>query len=306
MSFSLLIDQESWGFGGTDSGHQGIKLSWMVISSFSLHLVFFLGLFLLTPRFIPDQFTLQNHHVSLIAPKMLPTMLDAVQKFPSGGIIAPLSKELPAPPSTPPKMLPSVKNAEVNMEIPKSPILEKALPLPPAKFYPPSQEPAIPRQDIAANVPPPLASPSSHKEEKANPPETTVSPLDSQLPEKDGVSATISVGGNAGGASPKRSAFGYPYYLRSIEHKIGTQWAPPPASSVSTKRERAIAVIGFIVKQDGRIDMKSVSIEKSSGNSFFDMAALRAIHNANPLPPLPRGILDDLRVHFSFAVSLDS
>ena len=43
-------------------------------------------------------------------------------------------------------------------------------------------------------------------------------------------------------------------------------------------------------------------VESPSGNFLFDQAALRAVTQANPLPPLPDQFEDEyLGVHFSFA-----
>ncbi|MBI3598520.1 MAG: TonB family protein [Nitrospirae bacterium] len=295
MSFSILLDQKD-----EEKCELPYELSWPIISSLFIHLIFFFGLFLFAPRLAPNHFPLQDYQVSLISPKFL----DMGQKAPSE-VISAASPSISV--STNPTVSPPVKNAEVNMELPK-----KASPPPPTKLHPlaevvpPLQEPVVPKLDTVANIPPPLEAPSLQKEEKIASLEPSVSPSTPITSEQNGVSATISIGENGGATSPNGSGFRYPYYLRSIEHKIGVQWAPPPIAAVADKRERTIAVIGFIVKQDGHIDIQSVLVEKGSGNSFFDTAALRAVYNANPLPPLPRGILDDLRVHFSFAVSLDS
>lgn len=104
-----------------------------------------------------------------------------------------------------------------------------------------------------------------------------------------------------GSAALNASLFKFPYYLRSIENKISGQWAPPPA----LQEEIVGAVVQFSVNRRGRIE--SVEIEKSSGNSQFDQAALRAVYNANPLPPLPEGLTEDpLKVHFSFTLQRGS
>jgi TonB family protein len=45
------------------------------------------------------------------------------------------------------------------------------------------------------------------------------------------------------------------------------------------------AVVHFRVSRDGRID--DLRIVTSSGYSSFDLAGLRAVQSASPLPPLP-------------------
>jgi TonB family protein len=92
--------------------------------------------------------------------------------------------------------------------------------------------------------------------------------------------------------------FKYPYYLHLIQQKIEMHWSPPPIESGSELKE---TVVGFILSSTGKIG--DPAIEKSSGNAFFDQAALRAIYQANPLPPFPQGIRDpSLKVHFSFSL----
>ena len=92
--------------------------------------------------------------------------------------------------------------------------------------------------------------------------------------------------------------FGFPYYLDLIQRKIGRHWAPPPLKSTDGLSE---VVVVFVLYPDGQI--KNIVIEKKSGNAFFDQAALRAVYQANPLPPLPQGIFDkSLKVHFNFSI----
>ncbi|TAK00697.1 MAG: TonB C-terminal domain-containing protein [Candidatus Manganitrophaceae bacterium] len=105
-----------------------------------------------------------------------------------------------------------------------------------------------------------------------------------------------------GTAALNASLFKFPYYLKSIENKISGQWAPPPSL---LQEEIVGAIVQFNVTRRGLIE--SVEIEKSSGNTQFDQAALRAVYNASPLPPLPEGLTDDpLKVHFSFTVQRGS
>ena len=43
----------------------------------------------------------------------------------------------------------------------------------------------------------------------------------------------------------------------------------------------------FVIERDGRIH--DAAVEAESGNGTFDRAALRAVLEASPLPPLPFG-----------------
>ena len=64
--------------------------------------------------------------------------------------------------------------------------------------------------------------------------------------------------------------------------QIRSSWVVPEGvtSSVSL-----ITVVGIKVAPDGQI--MEFRVEKSSGNTYYDQSAVRAIRKANPLPPLP-------------------
>src|SRR6267378_4176531 len=85
--------------------------------------------------------------------------------------------------------------------------------------------------------------------------------------------------------------FRFAYYLAALRNKIGSRWVPPQGVSGPVK-----AVLYFRIGRDGQVSMSEV--ETSSGSSFFDQTALRALLSATPLPPLPAGYTDPyLGVH---------
>lgn len=89
--------------------------------------------------------------------------------------------------------------------------------------------------------------------------------------------------------------FPFAYYLTTMKRKIAALWRVP-----GTTPESKYCTVYFRVGRDGGIH--SPSVETSSGSVVFDQAALRAVVQSNPLPPLPEGYTDDyLGVHFSFA-----
>ena len=91
-------------------------------------------------------------------------------------------------------------------------------------------------------------------------------------------------------------SFKFPFYLKLIQGKIGSEWSPPSLGRTFNLKE---VVVSFTLTSSGRI--QGVEVKKSSGNAYFDQAALRAIYSASPLPPLPKGFSEpNLRVHFSF------
>lgn len=90
--------------------------------------------------------------------------------------------------------------------------------------------------------------------------------------------------------------FPFAYYLMTIRRKVAGTWNVPQSSAGGELQCR----VHFRIARDGQI--VSPEIELSSGVFLFDQAALRAVIEASPMPPLPdeyRG--DNLGVHFSFA-----
>lgn len=76
-------------------------------------------------------------------------------------------------------------------------------------------------------------------------------------------------------------SFTYGYYLDQMLAQIQREWVRPPLGS------GVEALVSFRIQRDGRVT--ELRIERSSGYSSFDLAGLRAIQAAAPLPPLPRG-----------------
>lgn len=84
--------------------------------------------------------------------------------------------------------------------------------------------------------------------------------------------------------------FTYAYYLDRLLSLIDAQWARPAMGS------GVKATIFFRIGRDGK--MSDLQVEQSSGYNSFDLAALRAVQNAAPFPPLPRAYKhEDLGVH---------
>ncbi|MEX2145427.1 MAG: energy transducer TonB [Candidatus Rokuibacteriota bacterium] len=140
---------------------------------------------------------------------------------------------------------------------------DKELPtVPSAPSTKPAPEPAAPpRPQAAAAPPPPLGRPSG-----------------SAL--------------GSGAVTLNVSDFPFAWYTRVIVNKVTDGWA---ARALEGRQPVAVFEIG----RDGQVS--KLSIEKSSGNPYYDQAALRAITSANPFPPLPPDFKEPvLRVHMGF------
>lgn len=183
----------------------------------------------------------------------------------------------PAPPAPPAPIVPPPKPAPHKpkpVAKPKitPPIRHKAdAPLPPLKPKP---------------QPPPESTP---KPEVPQPPPTPTPPVE-QAPAPLQPSLMV---------QPKIDApeFDCSLYCGVLEGKLEGQWTPPSISA----REPVQAVVVFTINRDGSVS--NVVLETSSGNFYFDQAAMRAVLLAAPLPPLPHTLSSStLRVHAPFTL----
>lgn len=72
-----------------------------------------------------------------------------------------------------------------------------------------------------------------------------------------------------------------PYWAR-VQAVISNHWEPPP---IDVSGQTYSVTIKFRLQRDGTI--KGVTIQKSSGNSYYDMAGQRAVLRPRQLPPFP-------------------
>lgn len=100
-----------------------------------------------------------------------------------------------------------------------------------------------------------------------------------------------------GNISLDAAEFPYEWYLNGIKSKIEGKWSTFDAALLSGEIKRV--VIKFKILRNGKIE--NTEIELSSGFSFFDNSALRAVLSSNPLPPLPMDFKEEsLEIHFGF------
>ncbi len=79
--------------------------------------------------------------------------------------------------------------------------------------------------------------------------------------------------------------FVYGYYIDQMVSLIGANWVRPPVG------KGVEAVLHFRIGRKGEIS--ELEIVTSSGHSSFDLAGLRAVRQADPLPALPNSFRGD-------------
>ena len=185
----------------------------------------------------------------------------------------PVAKEAPAAP----------KPAEPSLPQPRAASRPAALPRPGEKELPPLTASAERR---SAAAPPRSESPGATVEAR-----TAVPPVPLGRPD----------GSPAGVASLALDVSNFPFtwYLQQVQRKVTEKWVQPTRTTGPGLR----VVVLFEIARDGQVT--SSKVEQSSGNSWYDQSALRAIVEANPFPPLPEGFPgQSLRVHFGFDFKL--
>jgi TonB family protein len=205
---------------------------------------------------------------------------------------APAAPALPARPHAPvapraPEPDPEPKATTAPREAPRREAPSLPAPsLPTAKPLPPRST-ALPRP--GEKELPPLAAPPSGSPRGEKTAET------SRPPETASLGAPTGSVTGAGALTLDVSDFPYAWYLRQVLQKVEQEWQRQNQPNDPPQKPQVYVEI----QRDGSI--KPPAIHKSSGNSFYDNAALRAVMAASPFPRLP----DDwtkpsLRILFTF------
>ena len=195
---------------------------------------------------------------------------------PRGVSMPPRVEETPTPKS-PPAELP---RREPVRDLPSRELPSRELPPQRSAGLPdrslPTRSPALPRPadkelPVTASASPSIA-PAPARREASAPPSPPPPPL--------GAPSGSAVG--SGPLTLSVSDFPYAYYIRQIQQKIQERWY---GRAIPGQQPSVV----FEIRRDGRLNV--VTIDRTSGNAYYDQVALRAINDASPFPPLP----DDFR-----------
>lgn len=87
-------------------------------------------------------------------------------------------------------------------------------------------------------------------------------------------------------------------YLALVQRRISEHWSAP---QVGMAGEQFQVRVKFRLDKTGQVS--GLVIERKSGNDYYDLAAIRAIREADPLPAFPPEMTQSyFDAHFSFAV----
>jgi periplasmic protein TonB len=178
----------------------------------------------------------------------------------------------------------------------------------------PEMTPAAPPAPVAQPMPQPVVQPQPKPkaiEKKTAPPSlfgkstkkaAPVAPVPAapkqpsnaatSQPSAAAAASDVPVGG-AGVTGLEGGDFPYPFYIEQMKRLIGSHWLRPQVGAETA------SIVYFVIDRDGTI--RDVRPETASGNGLYDRAALRAVLEASPLPPLPFGYSGTyLGVHLKF------
>ncbi len=168
---------------------------------------------------------------------------------------------------------------------PQPPEPQPEAPTPPAPEPEPATKPSPAEPEPAPRATAPVLPQAKPQKPQSEP--RVAAPADE--PATDAAPVPPQRAGSAQGSVAGTSAFGtlegidpdftYDYYLDRMLALIHAQWLRPPAEG------EVKAVVRFVVSRSGEIT--DLELAEPSGFNAFDLAALRAVQNASPLPRLP-------------------
>ena len=237
-----------------------------------------LALFLLLPHLTPPP-----PPPSFVPVTILPAQALGVRR-PASRPKPPVEKPAPEPekpaPEPEPEPEPEREEAPVLPEETKKP--EKPKPEPtPRETAPKPAEPTRRPQ-------PPKPSPPSETPPSQNPSGTAAQGTPEGEAGRRGDATGNPLGTTAFGsaiAGLDNPDFKFGYYIDQLLGAIDAKWARPNMGG------DVRAIVSFRIQRNG--SLTDLEVAESSGYNSFDLAALRAVQNASPFPPLPRGYKHD-------------
>lgn len=140
----------------------------------------------------------------------------------------------------------------------------------------PEPQPEVPQPEPVVVQPPVPRGPTAEREQPAPAPRES-EPAPRQGSPEGNPAGTATFGSTM--AMVDNPEFTYSYYLERMLALIGSYWRPTAGDG------QLQTVVHFRIARDGSVSQ--LQVIESSGVSSFDLAGLRAVQSASPLPPLP-------------------
>jgi protein TonB len=206
------------------------------------------------------------------------------------------------PQPTPPRPVEPTPRTETPRPAPSLPEREPARPSRPTELperpNPPRESASLPDRSLPARTTAPALPRPGEKElprvASTAPPTSGSTTGRSSTPPPPPPPRGLPTGSPQGLGAVSLSAGDFPFawYLRQIQSKIGEKWDVHARDGIQPQ-------VVFEISRDGKV--RGLAVEKSSGNPLYDQAAMRAITEAAPFPPLPDDFKESmLRVHLGF------
>jgi TonB family protein len=195
------------------------------------------------------------------------------------------TRAAPAPPPRVPAPAPT--------PAPREPAVREAPSLPAPSLARPSLPPRPLPSRAGEKELPPLASPSAAR--RLEKPDRIDKPVESRPGPVASLGLPTGSAAGVGALTLDVSDFPYAWYLRQVLQKVQGQWQRQ--NQINEPNQKPMVLVE--IQRDGSI--RTPKIDQSSGNALYDQAALRAIVEASPFPPLPSDwSRPALRVMFRF------
>jgi TonB family protein len=183
---------------------------------------------------------------------------------------------------------------------PEAPPAPAPVPAPAEPAPAPKAKPVIEKPSEKV-LPSAKAMPEPKKPAKPERPKPVPAAVKSAGPALELPSAAGAANGSPSGAGVSFGAsvtsfdadFPFTYYVEQLLSLIGANWFKPESADGTS------CVVSFRIMRSGQVT--EVKVDYSSGVSYYDRAAARAVYAANPLPPLPPDYRNEtLGVHLKF------
>ena len=129
---------------------------------------------------------------------------------------------------------------------------------------------------------PPLGAPRLARTAPTARPEKVDKPVESRPAPSATMGQPTGSPAGVGALSLDASDFPHAWYLRQILQKVQGQWQRQ--NRINEPEQKPLVLVE--IERDGSV--RPPRIEQSSGNPLYDQAALRAVVEASPFPPLPQ------------------